>query len=392
MEIALELAEKYRGKTSPNPMVGAVVVKNGEIVGSGAHQFAGAPHAEVFALDEAGEKAKGATLFVTLEPCCHHGKTPPCTDKIIKAGISKVVIAANDPNPLVSGKGIQQLKAAGIEIEAGVFEDQAKKQNEVFFHYIQTKRPFVIAKAAISLDGKIATSTGNAKWISNAESRIKTHELRDQVDAILIGKNTLISDDPSLNVRLDSITEGPQKIVIIPKLDISVEQLSKMNIYNWSKTKRLIVICHESYATKNIIKEFQEYNIQIIPVLGTPENLIIEEILTKLGQLEITSLLLEGGGGVYTSFLKASLINKFHLFQAPILIGNDGIPMLQKVGTKTINSAFQLENITIEKLGDNFHIKGELNTDKKNMSFCFAKPTLSVCYTTKGEANVHGNN
>ena len=314
-------------------------------------------------MNEAGENAKGATLYVTLEPCCHHGQTPPCTDKIIKAGISKVVVASNDPNPLVAGNGIQQLKAADIIVETGILEEEVKKQNEIFFHYIQTNKPFVIAKAAISLDGKIATSNGDAKWISNAESQIKTHELRNQVDAILIGKNTLVKDDPSLNVRLDSITEGPQKIVIIPKLNISAEQFSKMNIYNWSKSKPLIVICHESYATNDIIEEYKKYNIHIIPVSGTLENLAVEEILTELGQREITSLLLEGGGGVYTSFLKAGLINKYHLFQAPILIGNDGIPILKNLSINSINSAYQLENVAIEKLGDNLHIEGYLNTD-----------------------------
>ena len=364
MKIALELSEVFRGKTSPNPLVGAVIVKNGKIIGKGVHHFAGGHHAEVYALDEAREKAKGATLYVTLEPCCHHGKTPPCTDKIIKAGISKVVIAIKDPNPLVAGEGIQQLKSAGIKVETGTLEEKARKQNEVFFHYIKTNKPFVIAKAAISLDGKIATSMGNAKWISNSESRIKTHELRDQVDGIIIGKNTLINDDPSLNVRLDSIIEGPQKIVIIPKLDISAEKLSRKKVYNWSKTKPLIIICHNSYIINNIIKEFQKYNIKIIPVSGTPENLSVDDILINLGQLEITSLLLEGGGGIYTSFLKANSINKFHFFQTPILIGNDGIPMLQKMGIKTIDAAYHLENFTIEKLGDNLHIEGYLNTDK----------------------------
>ncbi len=365
MKLALEFADEFKGKTSPNPLVGAVIVKNGKIVGSGAHQCAGESHAEVLALDEAGEKAKDATLYVTLEPCCHHGKTPPCTERIIKSGISKVVIAAKDPNPLVAGKGIQQLKSAGIRIETGMLEEETKKQNEVFFHYIQTKNPFVIAKAAISLDGKIATSNGNAKWISNADARIVTHKLRDQVDTILIGKNTLINDDPSLNVRLDSITEGPQKIVIIPKLNISVEKLSNTKVYKWSKSKPLIIICHNSFVKNNIIEKFKKYNIQIIPVSGTPENLVVEEILTELGHREITSLLLEGGGGVYTSFLKVGLINKFHIFQAPILIGNDGIPMLKNLSINSIDSAFNLENITTENLDNNMHIKGYLSLSER---------------------------
>ena len=366
MKHALELAEEFRGNTSPNPLVGAVIVKNGKIIGKGAHQFAGDHHAEVFALEEAGEKAKGATLYVTLEPCCHHGKTPPCTDEIIKAGISKVVIAVKDPNPQVAGKGIQQLKTADIKVETGILEEEAKKQNEVFFHNIKTNKPFVIAKAAISLDGKIATSNGNAKWISNDDSRIKTHKLRDQVDAILIGKNTLTNDDPSLNVRLDSITEGPQKIVIIPKLDISAEKLSKTKVYKWSKLNQLITICHKSFANNKIIEEFQKHNIQIIPVSGTPENLNIDEILTKLGQLEITSLLLEGGGGVYTSFLKAGFINKIHIFQAPILIGNDGIPMLKNLSINSIDSAYNLENVTTEKLDNNLHVIGYFGKRKED--------------------------
>lgn len=378
MKLALEMAEEFRGKTSPNPLVGAVVVKNGEIIGSGAHQCAGEPHAEVIALNEAGEMAKGATLYVTLEPCCHHGKTPPCTKKIIKAGISKVVISAEDPNPLVAGKGIQQLKSAGIEVETGMLEEETKKQNEVFFHYIQIQKPFVIAKTAISFDGKIATSNGNAKWITNAKSRIVTHELRNQVDAILIGKNTLTNDDPSLNVRLEIESEGPQKIVIIPKLDITAEQLSKTKVYKWSKSKPLIIVCHESYATNDIFSKFRNYNIHIIPVSGTPEKLEVDEILTELGQREITSLLLEGGGGVYTSFLKANSINKFHIFQAPIIIGNDGIPMLKNLNINSIDSAYQLENVTIKKLGNNLHIQGYLNTDNSSI--------------LRGVEDVHRNN
>lgn len=355
MKLALKLAEEFRGKTSPNPLVGAVVVNNGEIVGKGAHQFAGGPHAEVYALDQARENAKGATLYVTLEPCCHQGKTPPCTDKIISAGISKVVIATLDLNPLVSGKGIQQMRNAGIEVEIGFCEKEAQELNEVFFHYIQTQKPFVIAKAAISLDGKIATCNGNAKWISNDLSRTKTHELRSQVDAILVGKNTLVNDDPSLNVRLETESEGPQKIVLIPKLDISVEQIYRMKVYENSKKKQLIFVCHESVVTKEKIKEFKKQNIEIIAVSGTPNELNLKELLSKLGEREISSMLLEGGSGVYTSFLKAGLINKFHIFQAPIFIGNHGIPMLQNLDVDSIGSALKMKIIRTEMLGDNVH-------------------------------------
>ncbi|MDO9577950.1 MAG: bifunctional diaminohydroxyphosphoribosylaminopyrimidine deaminase/5-amino-6-(5-phosphoribosylamino)uracil reductase RibD [Candidatus Cloacimonadales bacterium] len=375
MKLALELAEEFKGKTNPNPLVGAVVVKNGEIVGKGAHQFAGGPHAEVYALEEAGEKANGATLYVTLEPCCHFGKTPPCTDRIIKAGIAKVVIATLDPNPLVAGKGIKQLQAAGIEVEIGMSEQEAKQQNEIFFYYIQTRKPFVIAKAAISLDGKIATASGDSKWISNAESRRKVHELRSQIDAVLIGKNTLLKDNPRLNVRLEKESEGPQKIVLLPNLELRLErnvelkrksnlnvepkqvaeQLSQMNVYKTSISKHLIIVCHESAASKQRIEEFQKYNIEIIPISGKTNGLNLEELLKKLGEREITNLLLEGGSGVYTSFLKAGLINKFHIFQAPIFIGNDGIPILQNLEVESMKYAFRMQDVKIEKLGDNVH-------------------------------------
>jgi diaminohydroxyphosphoribosylaminopyrimidine deaminase / 5-amino-6-(5-phosphoribosylamino)uracil reductase len=355
MKLALKLAEKFRGRTSPNPLVGAVVVKHGKIIGKGAHQFVGGPHAEVYALAEAAENAKDATLYVTLEPCCHHGKTPPCTDNIIAAAISKVVVATLDPNPLVGGKGIQLLRDAGIEVEIGICEEEAKEQNEVFFHYIQTRKPFVIAKAAISLDGKIAISTGNSKWISNDKSRNKTHQLRNSVDAILIGKKTLLKDDPSLNVRLEKETEGPQKIVIIPMLDISVDQLTKMKIYKSSISKPLILVCHESVASKEKIQIFAKHRVEIMPVSGTQQNLDLDELLIKLGHREISSLLLEGGSGVYSSFMKAGLIKKMHIFQAPIFIGNDGVPLFGELGIDTLEDTFKMGNIRTEMLDDNTH-------------------------------------
>jgi diaminohydroxyphosphoribosylaminopyrimidine deaminase/5-amino-6-(5-phosphoribosylamino)uracil reductase len=355
MQLALELAEKYRGKTSPNPVVGAVVVKNGKIVGQGAHQYAGGPHAEVYALEAAGKKAAGSTLYVTLEPCCHYGKTPPCTDRIIASGVSKVVLATLDPNPLVSGKGVEQLRKAGIEVEIGMGNAEAREQNEVFFHFIRTKRPFVIAKAAISLDGKIAAKDGSAKWISNSEARIQVHKLRAQAEAILIGKNTLLTDNPSLNVRLQEESEGPQKIVIIPQLEIDVSKIRRMNIYQKSVSKPLIIVCHKSFLSARKLKEFTESGIEIIPLSGRPDQLDLYEFLTKLGEKQITSLLLEGGAGVFTSFLHLGLINKFHIFQAPLIIGEYGISFLKNLEFESMEDIIKMDDIKVEVLGNNIH-------------------------------------
>lgn len=355
MKLALQLAEEFRGKTSPNPLVGAVVVKADKIVGTGAHQFTGGHHAEVYALEEAGKNSLGATLYVTLEPCCHYGKTPPCTKKIIETGISKVIVATLDPNPLVSGKGIQQLQEAGIQVEVGLCGQEVKEQNEVFFNYIHTKRPFVIAKAAISLDGKIATKNGDSKWISNELSRRKVHELRSHVDSVIIGKNTLLKDDPRLNVRLEEESEGPQKIVLMPNLDIHFDLLTKMNIYKKSISKPLLIVCHRSKTNNKIIYDFSRNNIKLIPVSGKGNELDLKELLIELGRMKITSLLLEGGSEIYSSFLSAGLINKFQIFQAPKIIGNDGIPFMQNLNIEAMDDAIKMKNSKIEMLNDNIH-------------------------------------
>jgi len=358
MKLALELATKFKGETSPNPAVGALVVKAGEIVGRGAHPKAGLPHAEVYALNEAGYKAQNATIYVTLEPCSHFGKTPPCTQKIIDSGIKKVLIARQDPNPLIAGKGIAKLQEAGIEVITGICEAEAKLLNEDFEKFITSQKPFVTMKAAISLDGKIATSTGHAKWISNPKSRHKTHQLRKEHDAIIVGKKTLLNDNPSLNVRLEKTEEGPLKIVIIPSLDIPIDQIKKMNIYQNSITKPLIIICHESTLSSERASKFNSSKIELIGVGGKLDDLDFSMLLKELGKLQIMSLMIEGGSSVYSGFLKQQLVDKIHLFQAPILVGNDGIPLLHSQNIKAIPEALKLENITTEILDDNLHIVG----------------------------------
>ena len=358
MKVALELAAKHKGQTSPNPMVGAVVVQNGRIVGQGAHQRAGTPHAEVIALEQAGKLAIGSVLYVNLEPCCHNGKTPPCTTKIISSGVKKVIAAMKDPNPLVRGKGFKQLQQARIEVEIGLLEKEAKKLNEIFIKFISTGKPFIIMKAAISIDGKIATVTGDSKWISNERSRRKVYELRNQVDAIIVGENTLLTDNPRLNVHNIPNPHNPLKIVITKKLDIDPVKIKEMNI-NINDNNLLFVAVNNSENISQT-KIYTKNGIETLLVNSANNHLNLDELLSKLGKKKITSVLLEGGSYIYTSFLKAGLVDKIHLFQSPIIIGNDGIPMVRNMANNVITDSMKLKNIEVERLYEDIHISGYL--------------------------------
>lgn len=374
MELALQLAEKWRGKTSPNPMVGAVVVKDGEIVGKGAHEKAGEPHAEVHALNSASERAKGSTLYVTLEPCSHYGKTPPCTEKIIACGVKKVVAAMEDPNPLVAGRGLARLKEAGIEVEVGMCEAEARRLNEVFLKFITTKKPYVILKAAASLDGKIATGTGDSKWITNELARQKVHEIRNQVDGVIVGRGTLLSDNPRLNVRLSEEVRprDPQKIILTSKLEIDPTVLANLEVFQLSKEKPLMVVGIKDECSERRVDEFRQMGVDVLLIPrkddaitrnGTATNsenpiLDLEALLTELGQRGLTSLLLEGGSGVYTQFLQAGLVDKVYLFQAPILLGAEGLTWTGDLGVERVTEAIRLYDIRYEILQDNWLIEG----------------------------------
>jgi len=356
MQRALKLAAEQKGKTSPNPMVGAVIVKNGRLLSEGAHQKAGEPHAEVIALKNAKENLAEATMYVTLEPCSHWGKTPPCSDAIIKSGIKKVVIAMQDPNPLVSGKGISILRENGIEVITGICEPEAKELNEVFSKYITTKKPFVILKAAITLDGKIATKTNHAKWINNEKSREIVHQLRNETDAILVGKNTFLLDNPKLDARVENKIKDPQKIILIPNLDIPVEQPVKSHAYQLSKDKKLLLFAENNEQNVEKAKSFENLNLEILFMKKKAGKLDLNDALEQLGKREITSLLLEGGSHVFHSFMAADLVDKFHLFIAPKIIGNDGISWTHSFGITEMKNCILLENRKIEKLGDDIHL------------------------------------
>ncbi|WP_457552991.1 bifunctional diaminohydroxyphosphoribosylaminopyrimidine deaminase/5-amino-6-(5-phosphoribosylamino)uracil reductase RibD [Desulfobacula sp.] len=358
MQQALSLAREAIGFTSPNPCVGAVVVKKNKVVGKGFHRAAGLAHAEVEALDDAGLQAKDATLYVTLEPCNHFGKTPPCTHKIIHSGIKKVVVGCKDPNPFVSGGGIAYLKDNGIEVFSGVCEKEAKQLIEAFTWYTQNnKKPFVILKCAATLDGRIATSTGDSKWITNEKSRGVVHKIRHEVDAILIGSGTLHSDNPSLTSRIqDFQTKDPLRIVLDTHLSINENAIV---LTQESKARTLIVTGPGCSGEKK--KMLTKAGAQILEISLKEDRLDLNELMLKLGQMSILSLLIEGGSRLAGSVLKAGIVNKVMFFLAPkFLGGSDGIPVFEGKGPAFIKGAFELKDVEVTQFDNDILVQGYL--------------------------------
>lgn len=343
MKLALRLARKGAGRTSPNPMVGAVVVRKGVVIGQGFHQKAGGPHAERIALDAAGEKAKGATLYLNLEPCNHFGRTPPCSRLILERGISKVVFGMTDPNPKVKGGGAGWLGSQGVEVVPGVLEQECRRLNEFFVKWIVTDRPFVVLKAAISLDGRIATRTGDSKWISSERSRLLVHRMRNEVDGVLVGIGTVIKDDPLLTVRLPKgKIKDPLRIVIDPRLRIS----PKARILN-DTGKTLIVT-----GTGVSPDKWEKLESKGAEILSLPEqegHISIKDLLTDLGRRGLTSLLVEGGAEVYASFLSEGQVDKLVLFIAPLLVGGrQAKGMIGGRGAAQITEAIRLKEMKVK--------------------------------------------
>lgn len=355
MEMALELAKKAMGRTSPNPMVGAVLVKNREVVGKGYHARAGTPHAEVMAIRDAGDKAKGAALYVTLEPCCHYGRTGPCTEAIIKAGIEKVVVAATDPNPLVAGKGIKRLREAGLDVVSGIMEEESLKLNEVFNKYITTKLPFVVAKVAMSLDGKIATKTGESQWITGPVAREKTHWLRDRYDAILVGVGTVIADNPSLTTRLPG-KNGRDPVRIILDSNARTPPDCKM-LRQDSPVPTYIVVSKDADPVKT--RELEQAGARVIWMDANPSGINLHKLLKWLGDVQITSLLVEGGAGIHGSFFSEGLVDKVAWFIAPKVIGGRDAPgPVGGQGIERLANALALDNIEISRCGEDILVEG----------------------------------
>jgi len=355
MKEALDLAAKARGRTSPNPLVGALVVKDGQIIGRGYHQKAGGPHAEVFALEEAGEKARGATLYVTLEPCSHHGRTPPCTEKVVAAGIKKVVVAMVDPNPKVAGRGLEQLKAAGVEVEVGLGEAEAKHLNEVFLKYITTGRPFIILKTGMSLDGKIATRSGDSRWITSEESRAYVHQIRDQVDAIMVGIGTILKDDPQLTTRLPN-GQGKDPIRVI--VDSSAQIPLSCKVLTQDSPAQTI-IATTTKASPEKVDLLAAKGVRVLVIEEKNGHVSMHKLMEELGKLEISSLLVEGGSSINGAVIRDKLVDKVFFFIAPQIIGGESAPSpIGGIGVETIKEVVKLKDYQMRCIGPDFLIEG----------------------------------
>lgn len=351
MTRALQLAEKAKGYTSPNPMVGAVIVKDGKIIGEGYHQRCGEAHAEVNAFNNATEDVTGATMYVTLEPCSHTGKTPPCADKIIEKKLGRVVVGATDPNPLVSGRGIEKIRQAGIQVEYGLLAEESKQLNEVFMKYIVSKRPFVVYKSATTLDGKIATIEGESQWITNEESRKKVHILRHYLTGIMVGINTVLADNPMLNCRTEGLT-SPVRIVVDSGLRIPVE----CNLVQTADKYRTIVatLQSENSIKANMLKQF---GVNVITTKEQNGRVDLNHLMDILGGLGIDSILLEGGGTLAYSAFKQNIVDKVIYYIAPkIFGGNNAKTSVQGDGFGKIADCVNLDNTTVELVGNDICI------------------------------------
>ena len=352
MKRALHLAEKGRGRTSPNPMVGAVLVKDGRVIGEGYHIKAGEAHAEILALRQAREEAKGATLYLYLEPCTHYGKTPPCAPVVIEAGVGRVVIGMEDPNPVVRGKGIESLKGAGLDVEIGVLENACRRLNEAFRKYILEKVPFVILKVAATLDGKIATREGDSKWISGEVSRRLVHRLRNQVDGIVVGIGTIMKDDPMLTAR---ITGGrdPDRVILDSRLRIPED--AKVIETSPSKT----ILATTELAPKDKRERLQRRGVRVLVLDSVEGRVNLKSCLSRLGEMEMVSILVEGGSQVNGSFLDEGLIDKVLLFLSPKLIGDpEAMGIFGGKGVATLKEAISLDEFRVRRIGGDLLLEG----------------------------------
>ena len=411
MKLALRLAARGAGWVSPNPMVGAVVVKEGQILGRGYHRAYGLPHAEVEALRKAGAAARGADLYVTLEPCNHQGRTPPCTQAVLQAGIRRVVIATRDPNPRVNGGGAEFLQARGLQVEIGLLAGEARRLNEAWFHWVETGFPFVIAKAACSLDGKIATVTGESQWLTGEEARAFGHQLRHQVDAILVGVGTVIADDPQLTVRLggrgkksgrggqgsqtpapspptpymgldegvtgavqdmrlagtknsenrkpktENLHKDPIRIILDSRLRLSLQA----RLLHLDSPAPTWIACTPA-APKDQILALRDLGAEVLVMPAeTNGKVALPPLLEELGQRQVQSLLVEGGAETLGSFFDRRLVDKFYFFYAPKILGGTSAPgMLAGMGVKHLGNALQARDLSIRRIGPDLLITGYL--------------------------------
>ena len=354
MKMALYLAKKGRGYTSPNPMVGAVIVKDGQVKGRGYHQAIGEAHAEVNAIADAGPDARDATLYVNLEPCNHTGRTPPCTRKILEAGIQRVVFAMQDPHT-VAGGGAALLKKHGVEVRKGVCEEAAKKLNEAFIKYVQTRRPFVILKCAATLDGRIATRTGDSRWVTGEKARRFVHQLRHAVDAILVGIGTIHADNPSLTTRQGS-KKGvdPVRIVLDTHLSISPDA----RILKLKSDSDTILVTGNKIAEDKKNRVLRK-GVCLVQQPAASDQIDLNLLMDQLGGMGITSVLVEGGSRVIASAIRSGIVDKILFFYAPkILGGDDGIPICRGAGPRLMKDSIRVKNVRVRRFDDDLMIEG----------------------------------
>jgi len=353
MRRALELAARGRGRTSPNPMVGCVAVRDGQVIGEGWHRKAGEPHAEVNAVEAAGGDVAGATLYVTLEPCTHEGRTGPCSELIIKHQPARVVVAMHDPNPRVSGEGIFQLRNAGIQVDVGLLEEEARALNEVFCKYITTRTPFVIAKCGMTLDGKIATRTGDSKWVTSEVSRRMVHELRNEVDAIMVGSRTVMLDNPSLTTRLE---EGKTKDPIRVVLDAESYLDATARVFHSGSEAPTWVAVPDDRTFEGADEVLR------IPRRGSELDMTL--LMRELGEREVTSVLIEGGGTTLATAFETRVVDKVMFFIAPKIVGGHAaVTAVEGEGIGRMNDAIQLERMTATPVGEDILIQAYVKKD-----------------------------
>lgn len=353
MNIAMSLALRAKGKTSPNPIVGAVVVKNGRIIGNGYHKQAGLPHAEVVALDEAGMNAFGASLYVTLEPCTHFGRTPPCVNRIIKSGIKEVIIGMIDPNPVNNGKAVKILQQNKIKVCVGVLEDKLKKINEIFLKYITKRIPYITVKVAESLDGKVATKTGDSKWITSDASRAYAHRLRAGYDAIIAGVNTVLRDNPKLDAWFSK--RQPVKVIV----DSQLSTPENANIF--SQGKVIIVTLPDMPGQETENRKILARKAMILDVKEKEGQINLKDMMKKLAALEITNCLIEGGGTLIGSLFDERLVDKVLFFISPKIIGGkDAISSVMGSGITRVDKAIKLRDVKVRRIAEDLLIEGSV--------------------------------
>lgn len=362
MQMALDLAARGQGYTSPNPMVGAVIVKDDWVVGQGWHEAAGGPHAEINAIVDAGENARGATLYVTLEPCNHEGKTPPCTQAIASAGIARVVVAMADPNPHVTGGGIAYLREAGIEVTTGIYEAEAWRLNAFFIKHVQTGRPYVILKCAATLDGQIATKTGDSKWVTGQAARTRVHQTRHAVDGIMVGVDTVKSDDPSLTTRLED-KKGIDPVRIVLDTRLTIFEDAKV-LGPGSESDTIVITGNPVDPDKR--QRLLENGVRVMEAPVQNDRIDLTALMEQIGRMEICSLLVEGGSQVAAAMLTAGLVDRVNFFYAPKILAGNGIAMCSGPAPEKMASAIGVTNMEVRYFGDDLLVEGDIASESES--------------------------